>query len=174
VVAAVGELEQLLPLCGEVQAASPLARTAQSAIMPSRARQWRRRIGIPNSNRQASAAPPAGHGSLRVGVELAALQDEELLAVVATVIVAFCAVPPERPTGLVVPKLNVGTFTALAGATVTTAPRLTLPVNPASGVTVIVEVAVEPVVTVTFVPEIEKLGPEDAVTVTEPVPDALL
>jgi hypothetical protein len=88
--------------------------------------------------------------------------------------VAVCDAVPERLTVPVVPKLNVGTLTAPDGAWLTAALRLTLPANPASGATVIVEVELEPAVTVTFVPAIEKLGPEDAVTVTEPVPDALL
>lgn len=96
-------------------------------------------------------------------------------AVVETVSVAVCAVVPLSPKA-VVPKLREGGVTALTGPPEIAAARLTLPVNPATGVTVMVDVLpeLEPAVTVTFVPVIVKLGPAEADTVTEPVPAALL
>jgi len=71
------------------------------------------------------------------------------------------AVPLEAPvmlTELVEPKLKVGGFTALAGLVVTAAVSATLPVNPPTGVTVIVEVfpVVEPATTVTDIPAMVK------------------
>jgi hypothetical protein len=100
----------------------------------------------------------------------------EELAVVETVSVAVCAAVPLSATGLVVPKLNVGGADAFVGADVTTAPRLTLPMNPPTGVMVIVDVLPEvaPGATVTFVPLIVKLGPAVVETATDPVPIAVL
>ena len=161
-------------LCAEVQATSPLARTAHSATMPSIVRQRRRCAGIPKSRRQASAAPPVCHGNLRC-VESIARHVPELLAVVETVMVAVCAAVPDKLTGLLVPKLNVGGSTALAGPEVTTAARLMLPLNPATGVTVIVEdVPDAPAVTLTLEAEIVKPGVEEAVMVTDAAPDDVL
>jgi hypothetical protein len=72
--------------------------------------------------------------------------------------------------GVVVPKLNVGRFTAPLGLAVSAAVNATLPVKPPLGVTVIVEVfpVVAPRVTVIAPPLLKaKLGGgTNAVTVT--------
>ncbi len=83
--------------------------------------------------------------------------------------VAVPAAVPVMLTGLVEPKLTVGGLCAPFGLVVTAAVSATLPVKPPAGVTVIVDIAIGPGVTVTAVPVIAKLGVA-AVTVTEAVP----
>jgi len=99
--------------------------------------------------------------------------------VAAVVVIVSVAVPAEVPimlTGLVEPKLKVGGYWAPVGLEVTAAVSVTLPVKPAAGVTVIVEVfaVVAPGGTVTAVPLTVKLGLTAAVTATELDPVALL
>ena len=53
--------------------------------------------------------------------------------------VAVPAPAPVMLTGVVAPKLRVGVATTLAGLEVTAAVSATLPVNPPTGVTVMVE-----------------------------------
>lgn len=91
-----------------------------------------------------------------------------LAAVVVTVNVAVAALVPEMVTGLVLPKLNVGAFTAPVGLPVIAALSVTEPVKPPAGVTVTVDVfpVVAPAVTVTAVPVAVKPGGIGAVTVT--------
>jgi hypothetical protein len=87
--------------------------------------------------------------------------------------VAVPAAVPEMFTGLVPPKLTVGTWYATpVQSGMAKAVSTTLPVKPPVGVTVMVEVfpVVAPAVTVTGVPVIEKPG--GAVTVTEACPEA--
>jgi len=81
-------------------------------------------------------------------------------AVVVIVRVADPAVVPVMLTGVVVPKLKVGGYTAPLGLEARTAVRATLPVKPPEGVTVIVDAfpEVAPGATVTAVPLTVKLG----------------
>lgn len=76
-----------------------------------------------------------------------------------TVSVAVSAVLPVIPTGEVAPKLKVGMSCAPDGLEVIAAVRVTLPVNPPVGVTVMVEVlpVVAPGSTVTDEPMTVKL-----------------
>ena len=129
---------------------------------------------MPKSKIQARAAPPAAYQGtpLCLGRTRAAL-------VAAVVVIVSVAVPAEVPimlTGLVEPKLKVGGYWAPVGLEVTAAVSVTLPVKPAAGVTVIVEVfaVVAPGGTVTAVPLTVKLGLTAAVTATELDPVALL
>jgi len=80
--------------------------------------------------------------------------------VVEIVRVAVPALVPVMFTGLVEPKLKVGGYCASAGLAVTEAVRVTLPVNPFAGDTVILVVfpVVAPLVTVTAVPLRVNLG----------------
>jgi hypothetical protein len=96
----------------------------------------------------------------------------ELDAVVDTVRVAVAAEAPVIETGEVEPKLKVGNSEAPAGELVSAAVRVTLPVNPPAGVTVIVEVfaVAAPGATVTEVPAKDKLGFAAAVTVMASFP----
>jgi hypothetical protein len=95
--------------------------------------------------------------------------------VVEIVRVAVPADVPAMATGLVEPKLNVGRCWAPDGLEVIEAVSATLPVNPPTGVTVIVELfpVVSPGATETAVPLIVKLGFTVVVTVTEfePIPE---
>ncbi len=93
-------------------------------------------------------------------MRLSAVHCVVLLAVVAMVSVAVPLVAPAIVTGLVVPKLNAGGTTALAGLLVITAVSVTGPVNPPLGVTMMVEVfpVLAPAVTVTPVPLMAKAG----------------
>jgi hypothetical protein len=116
---------------------------------------------------QPRAAPPgAYHGtSLCLGYSNALL----LAGVVVMVSVAVAAAVPLMVTGLVEPKLSVGRSEAPVGLAVTAALKATLPVNPATGVTAIVEVfpVVAPGARVTAAPEMVRLGGAAVVTVTE-------
>jgi hypothetical protein len=88
-------------------------------------------------------------------------------AVVKMVRVAVAALALVMLTGLVDPKLRVGRLTAPLGLEAREAVRVTLPVKPPTGVTVMVEVfpVVAPGTTETAVPLSEKLWTE-----TEAVP----
>jgi len=94
-----------------------------------------------------------------------------LAAVVEMVRVAVPAAAPVMLTGVVVPKLKVGGSVPPLGLVVAVAVSATLPVNPSTGVSVMVEVfpVDAPAATVTAVPVIAKVP---AVTVTEAVPVA--
>ena len=102
--------------------------------------------------------------------------DALLAAVVEIVSVAVPAAVPLMFTGVVDPKLNVGRSVAPAGLDVITAVKVTSPVKPPAGVTVIIDVfaVVAPRDTLTAVPVMRKLGTTGAVTVTVAVPVALL
>jgi hypothetical protein len=78
---------------------------------------------------------------------------------VEIVSVAVPELAPVMLTGLLEPKLNVGGYSAPAGLEVITALSVTLPVNPPTGVTVMVEVfpVFSPGETVTAVPPMVKL-----------------
>lgn len=119
----------------------------------------RRRAGIPNSNKQASAAPPPAYHGGRLD-EAAEAEHGLEAAVVAMVSVALPAAPPVTLTGVVAPKLKVGRLTAPLGLEVTTAVRTTLPVKALAGVMLTVEASpvVAPAATDTAVPVIAKLG----------------
>jgi hypothetical protein len=86
--------------------------------------------------------------------------------------VAVPAVAPVMLTGLVAPKLKVGTYWAPLGLEVMAAVSTTLPVKPPLGVTVIADVfpVVAPGAMVTAVPLTVKLGFAVVVTVTEEMP----
>ena len=89
-----------------------------------------------------------------------AVQGPEELAVVAMVRVPVTGVLPPIVKGLVELKLNVGGTEAPLGLVVRAAVRVTLPVKPPIGVTVIVEVlpVVAPATMLTAVPLIVKSG----------------
>jgi hypothetical protein len=140
---------------GALQANTPLPRQTSKSIKPSHARQRRFR-GTPNSINTARAAPPGTyHGAFCPLPFIAAHPPSALVAIVN---VAVPAPLPVMFTGLVEPKLNVGGSTASLGPEVTAAESATLPVNPPTGVMVMVVVfpVVAPAVTVTAVPLIEK------------------
>ena len=124
--------------------------------MPSLASQRLRRAGIPNSSTQARIVPHAACQGTPLCLTLAALQLPLVAAVVFTVNVAVCAVVP-----LIVTEAGMlhvaGSVAALA---LNAQLKLTVPVNPLVGVTVIVEVfpLVVPGATVTAVPVTVKLG----------------
>ena len=124
-----------------------------------------RDAGTPKSRRQANAAPPL---SQPLPNAFGRCKAAELDAVVDTVSVAVAAEAPVIETGEVEPKLKVGSSEAPAGVLVSAAVRVTLPVNPPAGVTVIVEVfpVVAPGGTVRAVPDNERPGGTVAVTVT--------
>jgi len=93
---------------------------------------------MPKSSRHARVAPPVAYHGIpgRLGYAREALD----AAVVETVRVAGTPVVPVMLTGLVEPKLNVGTYWAPAGLEVMAAASVTLPVKPPTGVTVMVVV----------------------------------
>jgi hypothetical protein len=96
-------------------------------------------------------------------------------AVVEMVRVAIPAEAPVMLAGLVDPKLNVGASSAPDGPEVMEAVRVTAPVKPPLGVTVMVEVfpVVAPGTRMTGVPPIVNEGGAGVVTVTLDVFDAL-
>jgi hypothetical protein len=93
---------------------------------------------MPKSTRHANATPLAAYQGTpgRLGKARAAL----VAAVVEMVRVPVPAAAPVMFSGLVAPKLKVGGYAAPAGLAVTAAVRVTLPVKPLAGVTVMVEV----------------------------------
>jgi hypothetical protein len=121
------------------------------------------------SRRQAKAAAPGGYQRTLRSMTLPGAQ---LAGVVPMVRVAVPAAAPVMLTGLVPPKLRVGTLCAPPGLEVRAAVSATLPVNPPDGVTVIVDIAIGPGVTVTGVPVTVKAGGLVPDTVTEACPEA--
>jgi hypothetical protein len=115
--------------------------------------------------------PPSTHCVL--GPLFRAAVQVEVLAVVDTVIVADPALVPVIFTRLVAPILSVGGSWAAEGPAVIEAVSVTAPVNPPLGVTVISELfpAVDPAVTVTFVPLTVMSGVGTGLTVTGSEPD---
>jgi hypothetical protein len=113
---------------------------------------------MPNSRTHARAAPEdVYHGTpRRTGIVKAPLVG----AVVRTVRVAVPVLVPVMVTELVEPKHKVGGYWAELGAEVMEADSATVPVNPAFGVTVIVDVlpVVAPGAMVTAVPVIVNVG----------------
>lgn len=162
----------LLVVAFPPQASAPLTTKARSTSMPTIARQFRRRLGIQKNSRQASADPSVAYQRPdgRAGYSTA----PEVAAVVVMVSVAVAALAPEMLTGLLDPKLKLGGYWAPLGLDVIAALRVTLPVKPPEGVTVIVEVfpVVAPGATVTLAPLIENPGLTAVVTVTVFDPDA--
>jgi hypothetical protein len=123
-------------------------------------RQVRLRFGMTKRNKLARAAPlPAYHG-IPLVIWVDEVQAFEELAVVAIVMMPVPAALPAIVRGLVELKLRVGDAEALLGLVVRAAVRVTLPVKPPIGVTVMVEVlpAVAPAAMLTAVPLIVKSG----------------
>ena len=126
---------------------------------------------IPNSIRQAKTIAPRRHC---VRGAKGGANEATVAAVVKTVSVAVWLAAPEIVTGDVPPKLNVGGSTAPAGELVTAAVKLTLPVKPPVGVTVMVDAlfVVAPGTTVRLVPVRPIIGFGTGLTITgsEPLP----
>ena len=175
VVPGVTTLLQAVPELPPPQANMPPARETKSSNMPNIARIFRRRGTMPKSNRQARTAPPRVYQGIPPGISFVAVQ-EFWLGVVVKVRVAVPGLALVMLTGLVEPKLKVGTCCAPDGLDPRTAVKVTLPVKPLAGVTVIVDAlpVVAPAVTVIVVPETVNEGTGGGVTVTVPVPVALL
>ena len=98
----------------------------------------RRRAGMPNSNKQASAAPPAAYQGFprSMGRTKAPL----VAAVVRTVSVPVPAVAPVMLTGDVCAEAEGGGIRSPAWAGSKSRGKATFPVKPPLGVTVIVDV----------------------------------
>jgi len=118
----------------------------------------RLRLGKTKKHAKTTALP-ARHGIVP-GIRFDELQTEEEPEVVVTVRVAVPAALPVMLRGLVELKLKVGSAKAPLGLVVRAAVRVTLPVKPPFGVTVIAEVlpVVAPGLTLTAVPLTVKLG----------------
>jgi hypothetical protein len=136
--------------------------------MPSIERQRRRRAGRPKSTKQARVTPPVAYqGTRRIfgGAKLLVVA-----AVVETVRVPVAEEAPVMSTGDVVPKLKVGESTAPSGLDARAAVRVTFPVKPPLGMTLIVVVlpVVVPGELMVMAPPlvIVKLGATYALTVT--------
>jgi hypothetical protein len=153
------------------QARTPPVSIASSTSIPVNVRQPERFLKLPKNRRNANAALPAAYHGLpgRLGITAALV----VAAVVEIVSVAVAAATPFTTTGVVVPKLKVGAYCAPLGLDVTAAVSATLPVNPPSGVTVIVELfpVVAPGAIVTAGPLNVKLG--GVVTASAAVPEPL-
>ena len=110
----------------------PLAIVTRNISIPSIMRQPRRRVGVTKKHMKANAIPPAGLKNCLNSGTCAVL-----LAVVFTVRFAVAVVVPVMFTdeGM----LQVGKSVGLLRLVVTEQDRLTIPVNPPAGVTVIVE-----------------------------------
>jgi hypothetical protein len=137
--------------------------------MASVVRQLRRRIGMLKSRRKARAAAPGGYQRTLGSMTLPGAQ---LADVVAMLRVAVPAAAPVMLTVLLPPKLRVGTLSAPFGLEVMAAVSATLPVKPPAGVTVIVDIATRPALSVTAVPVMVKPGGLVPDTVTEACPEA--
>ncbi len=125
-----------------------IAPTVHSSASIARVIGQRRRFdGNRNSNRQASVAPPprAKGDAPREGILSAPL----VAAVVLMLSVAWPGAPDATVTGLVAPKLSVGTSCAPVGLAVIDANRLTLPVKPFAPPTVMTSVPLAPGFSVT-------------------------
>jgi hypothetical protein len=143
-----------------LHATRPPAKATKDNIRLNDARLARLRLGITNKNKLASATPLLAYHEFPLGVWLNEVQAFEELAVVAMVRVPVPAALPEIVRGLVELKLKAGGTDAPAGLVVRAAVRVTLPVKPTVGVTVIVEVlpVAAPATMLTGVPLIVKLG----------------
>jgi hypothetical protein len=123
--------------------------------MPSLVSKRLRLGGIPNNSTPARIVEPAVYQGIPLYITLVALQPP-VAAVVFTVNVTVCAVSP-----LIVTEAGTLHVAGSEGAFELNAQlKLTVPVNPPVGVTVIVELfpVVVPGVTVTAVPVIVKPG----------------
>lgn len=99
-----------------------------------------RRAGMLKRNMHARTAPPAAYKGVRwTAAALLVIHEGEEGAVVAMAREAFPALAPVMLTGVVAPNVRVGGTTALGGLEASAAVRATLPVNPSTGVTVMVE-----------------------------------
>lgn len=143
-------LPPLLPPPPHADRPPPMERSSRS--MPARDCHLRRFDGMPNSRTSASAAPPAD-GQIDFFV---LLRDVVVAAVVFTVSVVVCAAVPVIVTDA--GMLHVAGSLAAVGEMEQA--RLTAPVNPFEGVSVIVDVlpVVAPGAMVTAVPEIARPG----------------
>ena len=101
--------------------------------MPRMARQLRRRAGMPKKSRQATAIPPPTAKNLFSGRARAPL-------VAAVLLIVIVAVALPLVTLTVGGIEHVGEFVAPDGLEVREHVRLTVPVKPPDGVTVMVEV----------------------------------
>ena len=139
----------------EPQAMIPPASDASRTTMPSSACHLRRRAGMPNSSKQAKAAPPVAYQGVpgRFGWLSMAL----VLETVETVIVVVTELVPGIFTEPLA-RVIEGRFLAPAGLDVTAAERVTVPVNPARGARVMVDVPPEPAVRINGVPEMVNAG----------------
>ena len=131
-------LASLLP-----QAARPPVTNARRLSIPIRVSHLRRRAAKPENRRNARAAPPVEY-QLVCPARAAGTAADMVAGVVEITRLAVTAPGAAMETGLVEPKLNVGACCAPAGADVTDALRFTFPVNPPTGVRVIVEVFAPP------------------------------
>ena len=125
-----------LPLLLLPQLTSPPVRSASNTNIPSIDHQRRRPAGIPKNNKQARAVPPAAYQG--DPSDLGRTNAPVVGAVVVTVRVPVPFDAPVMLTGEVAPKLNVGGSMAPLGPDVRAAVRVTLPVKPPLGMTVIV------------------------------------
>ena len=143
-----------------LHATRPPAKATRDNIRLNIARHARLRLGITNRDKLASTAPLPPYHEPRLGTSLNEVQAFVELAVVAMVKVPVAAALLEISSGLVELKLKVGGITAPLGLVVRTAVRITLPVKPPVGVTVIVEVlpVVAPAAMLTGVLLTVKLG----------------
>jgi hypothetical protein len=106
--------------------------------MPGIERQRRQRAGMPKKTRQANVVPPATYQG--APLDFGRTKDAVVGAVVVTVSVPVPAVAPVMSTGDVVPKLKVGRFVAPDGLEARVAVKVTFPVKPPLGKTLIVVV----------------------------------
>jgi len=143
-----------------LHATRPPDKATKDNIRLNIARHARLRLGITKRNKLASTAPLPAYHEPRLGTSLNEVQAFEELAVVAIVKVPVAAALPEIARGLVELKLRVGGSVTPLGLVVRAAVRVTLPVKPPVGVTVIVEVSpvVAPAAMLSGVPVTVKLG----------------
>ena len=127
----------------------------------------RRRSGTNKIITHANTAVPPGYQCEpgRMG-----RSSDPLVAVVLIARLAVEGLNSSRLTELLPPKVNDGGFCAPAGLAVMDADSATLPTNPLTGVTVIVEEVEAPLETVALVPVNPNPAPLGADTTTEEVP----
>jgi hypothetical protein len=107
-----------------------------SAIIPIIALHQRRRLGSHSITKHAIAVPPAAYQRTP---GFAGRSSAAVAEVVVIVRVAVAALVLVMVTGLVEPKLRAGRSTAPVGLAVIFAVKVTFPVKPPLGVTVIVD-----------------------------------
>jgi hypothetical protein len=148
------------PLSPLLHATRPPVKVTKDNNRLNIARHARLRLGITNRDKLASATPLPAYHEPRLGTSLNEVQAFEELAVVAMVKVPVAAALPEIVRRLVELKLKVGGVVTPLGPLVRAAVRVTLPVKPPVGVTVIVEVlpVAAPAAMLTGVPLAVKLG----------------